>query len=307
MMRGRFTLACVVLVFASVLTQRASADDRVAAAVALWREGRELLQQKRYAEACDRFARSQQLDPSAGALYNLGDCNEKQGKFASAWSAYTDAETLSASKPGATNQQHAKDAHDAAARVLPRLSRLEIVVDDKTPGVTVSRNGRVLEAAALNIALPVDSGSQTITAVAPDRRDWSTTLDLAEGTTATVHVPELETTRKSLALVPGFSAPAKEPRSHVPLGLEIGGGALLATGLVFGGLALAKWSSVTDECKNASCPSEAIRQARSSDHDTASTFATVSTVCIGVGIAALAVGVVLHLTAPSREASPRRE
>ena len=46
-------------------------------------EGRELLQQKRYAEACDRFARSQELDPSAGALFNLGDCNEKQGKIAS--------------------------------------------------------------------------------------------------------------------------------------------------------------------------------------------------------------------------------
>lgn len=294
MKRHRHALTRIVP-FVLVLASSARADDRVAAAVAFWREGRELLAQKRYAEACDRFARSQELDPSAGALFNLGDCNEQQGKFASAWSAYTDAETLSSSKPGAANQQHARDAHDAAARVLPRLSKLKIVVRGSASGISISRNGRRIEQAALNVELPVDAGPQTISAAAPDHRDWSTTIQLAEGATATVDVPPLEAISRPFDM----PVPTGTTRKNVALGLEIGGGAFVVAGLVLGGVALSKWSSVTDECENAMCPSESSRQARAPDQDSASTFATLSTVGLGIGIVALAAGVVLQLSAPS--------
>jgi hypothetical protein len=303
MMRTAIALTCIVALVVSV-AKRADADDRVAGAVALWREGRALLQQKRYAEACDRFTRSQELDPSAGALFNLGDCNEKQGKIASAWSAYTEAETLAASKPGSANQQHAKDAHDAAERLLPRLSRLQIVVDIKTTGMAVSRNGRVIEPAALNVVLPVDAGPQAIAATAPDHRAWTTTIEVVEGATTTVHVPELEALPKTI--VTPHVEPTDKTRSHMALGLEIGGGALTVAGLAFGGIAISKWSSVTDECQNAICRSEAIRRAQTPDRDSASTFATVSTIGIGVGLVALAVGVVLQLTAPSAHESRAR-
>src|SRR5690606_25974580 len=82
-------------------------------------------------------------------------------------------------------------------------------------------------------------------------------------------------------------------------GLEVGGGVALLGGLVFGGLAMSKWATIEDACPDGHCPSEAERRRLAPEASTATTLATVSTVTTGIGVAALAAGIVLHVTAPS--------
>jgi len=43
---------------------------------ALFRQGRELLEQERFAEACVKLAESQRLDPKLATLMYLADCHE---------------------------------------------------------------------------------------------------------------------------------------------------------------------------------------------------------------------------------------
>ena len=80
-------IAAIAVVFA-ILTSasRASAEGRDAAcAEALFLKGKELLASGSVDEACSLFSESLRIDPATGTLMNLADCEERQGKFASAW------------------------------------------------------------------------------------------------------------------------------------------------------------------------------------------------------------------------------
>jgi hypothetical protein len=83
------------------------------------------------------------------------------------------------------------------------------------------------------------------------------------------------------------------------IGLIVGGTGIagLVVGSIFGGIASADWSSSKNEC---STPTNCTNHPQAvSDHDSAITMATVSTVGFVVGGVALATGAVLWLTAPS--------
>src|SRR3954471_558336 len=65
-----------------------------ASAEALFNEGRRLVQVGQLAQACQKFAASEKLEPAVGTLLNLASCNERQGRIASAWANYRDAAGL---------------------------------------------------------------------------------------------------------------------------------------------------------------------------------------------------------------------
>lgn len=275
-----------------------------AAAESLFREGRALADKGRFEEACDRFARSQELDPAVGTLLNLGECYERMEKVATAWLSYRRAMALAVTR---NDERRANLARAAAARLEPRLALLVIASPKGAPSdLVVTRNGVRVDQAAFDTPLPVDPGPQAIEVTASARQAWQTTIELREGQRGTVQIPELAPVA---GVEPGTIAPAPVPpsdgdaRRTVALGLEIGGGAVLATGLVFGALALTRWSSVSEACPGGKCPSEAERAGKASDAEDARTFSTISTVTTAVGAVGLAAGVVLHLTAPGRRVS----
>src|SRR5262249_13660236 len=77
-----------VLALASMPARADGGDE--ASAQKLFDEGRALVVERRFAEACPKFAASQQLAPSGGTLLNLADCYEKNGQLASAWAKFHD-------------------------------------------------------------------------------------------------------------------------------------------------------------------------------------------------------------------------
>src|SRR5262245_52850537 len=85
---ARLAVGCSMIAFA----QPAFGQARDAAtAEALFRQGRQAMEAKSYAQACPKFAESQKLDPAAGTLMNLATCEEKLGKLASAWQHWKEA------------------------------------------------------------------------------------------------------------------------------------------------------------------------------------------------------------------------
>jgi hypothetical protein len=167
-----------------------SADSAVAQA--LFDEAKKLMAANDFAAACPKLQESQRLDPTSGTLINLADCYEKQGRIASAWSAFLDA-AAAANRAGHAERE--KVARDRATALAPRLSKIVIRVagGDKIAGIEVKRDGAAVGNAQWGVPLPADQGVHKVTVSAPGRRTWEmSVLVKGGGDTLTVSVPELE-------------------------------------------------------------------------------------------------------------------
>src|SRR5262245_20973343 len=85
----RFVASLVVLgALASPRAAAAQSSSDAAAARALFAEGRKLLDEGKFNEACPKFQESLRLKPGIGTRFNLADCWEKSGRTASAWGEF---------------------------------------------------------------------------------------------------------------------------------------------------------------------------------------------------------------------------
>jgi serine/threonine-protein kinase len=212
-------LLAIVVAFAllaqleGIRLARAQVDK--AAAEELFREGRRLMKEGKYAEACPKFEGSQALDPATGTLLNLADCYEKLGRTASAWAIFREVVELSR-KEGNDKRMTLADQHVQALE--PRLSRLTIQVAaaSRVPGLVVSRDGKQVPDAAFGLAIPLDPGSHTLAASAPGYETWSSTVAITtDGTRATVDVPPL-TKVPEPPPPPATVSPPPPPATTVP-------------------------------------------------------------------------------------------
>src|SRR5690606_33400765 len=119
---------------------------------------------KKYGAACGKFAASHQLDPAIGTLLNLATCYEKQGKVASAWARFAEAEDKARL---AFDEKRKRYAHKRARALQKRLPWLKVVAPGDIEGLQVHRNGEVVNPALLGTAVPVDPGTHHIVARAP--------------------------------------------------------------------------------------------------------------------------------------------
>jgi len=292
-----------------------SHGDKVAAE-ALFEEGRKLVAAGKYADACAKFAGSEEQDPSAATLLNLASCWEKSGRAATAWATYREAASM-ANAVGradyvATAQRHA----DALAS---RLSHVTLNVVQPVNGIEIRRDDRVLPAAEWGTAIPIDSGAHTLAATAPDHAPWASTIEVpADGAVVVVTVPPLEPLAPAPAPAsaprPDVSAPTMAPspapaptRHESPSPRSTGatqqvagwvlgslGLASVAAGVVFTVLAENDYHDSLNDCVSKdSCDPTGL-----SERNQARTYGDVASWTIGVGAAAIVGGLVLVITAP---------
>ncbi|MBW2527633.1 MAG: hypothetical protein JRI23_25855 [Deltaproteobacteria bacterium] len=283
-----------------------SAADR-AAAQALFDEGRTLLEDEQYAQACTKFEESQRLDPAVGTQLNLGRCYELVHRTASAWINYLEA----AARARKENQpSREKLARKLAAELEPTLSRLVIEVPDRVDGMEVRRDGTIVRQAQWGTAVPVDPGAHEIEVTAPGYSPWSTRVEVDDdGAMQTVRVEPLVPEPTSEAEPPAPRDPSPTPKPDAPTSdgatQRLAGwltGAVGVAGLVVG--AAAGIAAMTkNDASLEHCPDEPNRcTAEGVDlRDEAITAGTVSTVGFVLGAVAVATGAVLLLTAPADE------
>ena len=280
-----------------------SSNDR-AVAESLFIDGRRLMSEQKFAEACPKFEESYRLDPAGGTLLNLAVCHEGEGKLATAWSEFRQSLTLARREQRAERE---KLATERIAALEPRLPRLTVVVPEpsRLAGLIVRVNRSPLGSAAWGSALPVDPGEALIEAEAPGKKPWSMKLRVAETRNTTATIPILEAAAAAPA-GPGPAAPATAPVAPRPAAVDtsgrdattyalLGAGVLgLGLGTFFGIRALSKKSSSDDECPDNRCTRRGVDL-----NDQARTSARVSNVALGVGVLAAGAGVYLLLTRPS--------
>jgi len=286
----------------------ARADD-TAAAQALFDQGKALMAEKKFAEACPKLEESQRLDPGMGTLFQLAVCYEGIGKTASAWAKFKD---VAAQARAAGQPDRAGHAEQRAAALEPRLVRLVIEVPEtsRVSGLKVRRADTEVGQAVWGAPVPVDPGELRISASAPGHAEWSTVLRISDSDPVTrVSVPRLESKPEASTPAPAprpALPPAAEPRRTPPREARTGSGPLpwtalgvgvagLLVGAVGGFVALDQKSSLESSCPGGKCPPEA-----HDDHATYNRWRTVSTVGFVVGAVGVGTGVVLLLTSSSK-------
>lgn len=301
-------VSSLLAALSSTYATEARAQADAAAAQALWEQGKTLLEQGRVVEACAKLGESYRLDPGTGALLLLANCHEKEGKLASAWAELNEAAARARKEGGGEREVFAREQ---AAALAPRLSRLRLEVAPTTralAGLRVERNGVETRPAAFGDSIPVDGGSYRLSATAPGRVPWETTVAVkAESDLVAVLVPALP-----LAPVAAAARGAAGAASSAASGLTLTQkGGLVTAGVGGVGLALAgvftfvsldkKSQAEAAGCKGNQCPPEGATLQRS-----AVSSADAATVSVIAGGVLLGAGATLFILGrrPEREAAP---
>jgi hypothetical protein len=190
------------LVVVSLLASaHAHAQPAAAQAEVMFRKGKQLLSEGKIPEACTAFEASQKLDPTVSTLLNLANCRERNGQLATAWGLFLEAERQTRGG-GDENKELHQVATTKATKLEPRLSTLTINADASVAGIEVRRDATVIDPLTYNQALPIDGGTYKITAKAPGRVDWSTTIKVGNEKDAKTVTVKLDAPKKAVAPPP---------------------------------------------------------------------------------------------------------
>jgi opacity protein-like surface antigen len=195
-----------------LLTPTLHAQTNAALAETLFQEGKRLMGEKNYAEACPKFQESQRLDPGTGTLLNWGLCLKESGKPASAWVVFNQAVASARAESRADRVSLAQSEVDKLNAAMPRIA-IQVPTDADAPGLAVTLDGETISMATRGVATPVDPGDHVVKASAPQRKSWTSTLNVpATPQTHTVVVPKLELGNDSAPPAKGGIeiAPAKQ-------------------------------------------------------------------------------------------------
>ncbi|WP_437291337.1 hypothetical protein [Sorangium sp. So ce406] len=159
------------------------------AAERLFREGRALLVEQRFAEACPLLEESQRLEPSLGTKLNVAFCHERLGHVATAWVAFQEALVTARTAGDAAREAFARARVDALAPRVPWLRVRASAGDGGAAELAILLDGAALDPVAWDKELPVDPGEHAVAAAHRGEIFWQTTVALRESERVDVAVP----------------------------------------------------------------------------------------------------------------------
>ena len=301
-MKIAVTIATIV-----ALASVASADKKERAD-ALFKDGKKLMAEKRYADACAAFEESHKLDPGIGAQLNIARCYEEWGKLGRAFTTYQAAEKAARE----ANDKRVEDIKKLIADLDSQVPRLTVklpkdapkgfqVTMDKKP-ITVLGEAFVVDPGPKTLEWWVGNGPKKQKIVAVERGGESeVTLDVPKGT---IVKPENGEGGDGKGDGNGDDKKPTPAKASVPGraqrigGIALGGAGVLAIGVssVMTLSARGDYNDALDMyCNGMTNMCEP--QGLTITHDARST-ANTATVIFLVGVAAVGGGVALYLLAP---------
>jgi hypothetical protein len=244
-------------------------------------------------EARDHFRRSYEVYPAGlGALRNLAYVERGLGLYASAARRFRELERKAPNDPNPKRHVWAEFAKKELEVIEPLVPHLTVKPPTPRPeGLSIKLDGAVLPEAVWATSIDVDPGSHTVHAEAKGTAPFDATLAMAEKDDKTVDVAF------AAAAPVAPEAPKPIKRSYVgPIVLTGVGAAIVIVGLGFGVSAISKRK---DACGDATlCEPTKLDEARSA--------ARTSDIVTGVGLAAVAGGVIWMLVAPAPPKEPQK-
>jgi hypothetical protein len=166
-----FVTVLTFIAFTAMQIPFAAFAQNAAQAEVLFKEGKDLIGQQKYAEACQRLAASFKLDPQPNTELLQGLCYTKLGKTASAYNAFIDAAS-SLPKGGDAQKYAADQARAIESQLLKVRVRFQPVIP---PGMALrfddDTKTRDKDFADIDIAL--DPGDHDLFITAPGKHDFT--------------------------------------------------------------------------------------------------------------------------------------
>ena len=128
---------------------------------ALFKQGKKLLGEKRYADACSAFEESNKLDPGVGVQANIALCYEEWGKLARAYRAYAKAEQLAKDENDSARAQKLRERMTTLEAKVPKLT-VKLPEGANASTVKVTLDGNALDAGELGKPQMVDPGPHLV-------------------------------------------------------------------------------------------------------------------------------------------------
>jgi tetratricopeptide (TPR) repeat protein len=264
----------------------------------LFKKGKKLLAEKKYAEACTAFEQSDKLDPEIGAKLNVALCYREWGKLATAWRWFTEAEQM-AIKAGDDRAKRIRALITELDRDVPRL-KLTLPADAALDGVVIRLDGTELPAAELGEDRRVDPGPHRIETIV-NGATRSKTVAVERGPTdVTLDVPVRPRPRGQVAK-PATSAPETSDPAQTRrwIGLGVSGAGVVAIGIA--GIVTLRARSDYQHALDGycgglidMCDDTGVSRTHSARHR-----ANIATGVTIAGLAAIGGGLVLYFTARS--------
>lgn len=259
----------------------------------LFSQALRLMQADHCQGAIPLFLESQRTDPAAGTLANIATCYARLGRTGSAYSTYLQAAQAASLENKPTLQQQ---ANQAAAALLPVLTRLRVVTLDSSVLPELKINGRIIR--DWSDPIPLDPGESTIEASAEGYEPWRRVLSAqGDGALLVLEVPSL----RRYATGPKQAFTSLDTRSPGPVSnrrmarTDLGPYAVIAasvgvTGLALGTVfalnALSKQNSADAYCDGRYCtPTGLHLQQQANDRATIASWSALIGV-VGLGTAA---------------------
>jgi hypothetical protein len=184
-------IALVLVVSASGLP--AFSQDKLrdpAAAEALYLTGRKLVGDGNWAEGCEKFRASLELNPAVSTLINIAKCSEHEGKLTQALVEYRRSSQLNQDTLGEERKRKLEQVvKESIAALEPRLARVQLVVTNRPNGIEIKRDGLTLPIATIGETIPLDPGEHVFVVAAPGFRSEERKVVLTEGESQTIELP----------------------------------------------------------------------------------------------------------------------
>jgi len=169
-------------------------------------EAKKLLASGKVAEACDKFAASQQASPKPEVLFELAQCHDKQGKAAAAVAEYKEASPQ-------LRQARLYDKEKAAkTRIMvleAKLPKVTVTVAGKAEGQEVTIDGTALPEAAWGKPQALEAGEHMVASRAPNKKTFESRVVVKGGEKKTVAIAALADDKAAGAAAAAPAAPAK--------------------------------------------------------------------------------------------------
>ena len=237
-------------------------------------------QEKRFAQALEKFQRVAAVKESASVRYRIGSVLEQLGRLREARDSFR---ALAASKASLSTpeQEIADNAAERAHQLDRKVPKLVLRLQpDAPPDTRVSIDGAPVPASAAPRRIELDPGEHLVQASSPTTQPSESKVTLTEG-------GEVDFTVMLGAKTVAPPPPPPEQRNNTLAYVALGaGGVLLVTGVVLLGIREGDISDIKSACgESGNCPS-AMKDDLQSKHDQAQLFGPLG---IGLGIAGIAV------------------
>jgi hypothetical protein len=274
--------------------------ENEALATELFNAGRDLLAEGRLAEACPKLAESVRLAPHVGSLGKLAECEERTGRFVSARGRWQQALNL-ARVQGDQRRERVESELARMDRIVPRV--LVVLPKGRASSVEVRIDDVPYSSTALELPIPMDPGSHTVSVAGRLAEPWSQVVQLkADGAVTKVVVPVSRERQPEPGA--GASASPSGPTALETAGLVATGAGLVSIGI--GGYFVGVTQSRLDASNEGGCNGDRCTPGGAAIRDEARRAGNAATAFIVAGGVVAAGGLAVFLFAPRPQAPAAR-